>query len=335
VTGFDVGAYVPRVLLARTPEAPRHWRTEGTLIFVDISGFTKLSDQLARRGREGAEDLVSTLVRIFTVLLSASDDGGDLIKFGGDALLVSYTGPGHERRACHAAYMMQRVMRVIGNVQLTGARARLRMSIGVHSDVFDYLLPGTGHQDLVVVGPGVTRVLELEGVAEAGEILVSPTTARALPSSCLGAVKGPGRPANPTASGQAEFGMNLKKATATGSVTGKMRFTYDIAPLDHGCATATCLAFDTTSLTSLTFNTDGTIATLRANGSLTGTTTAYSIVVVALDGSPDRIRIRLFKGTNVNTRTLVYDNQMAAGNDETVAPTTVDDGGSIQVKKAP
>jgi hypothetical protein len=142
-------------------------------------------------------------------------------------------------------------------------------------------------------------------------------------------------PANPTASGQAEFGMNLKKATATGPVTGKMRFTYDIAPFDHGCAAATCLAFDTTSLTTLTFNTDGTIATLRANGSLTGTTTAYSIVVVALDGSPDKIRIRLFKGTNVNTRTLVYDSQMSAGNDETATPTTVDDGGSIQVKKAP
>jgi len=56
--------------------------------------------------------------------------------------------------------------------------------------------------------------------------------------------------------------------------------------------------------------------------------------VVALDGSPDRIRIRLFKGTNVNTRTLVYDNQMSAGTDETVTPTTVDDGGSISVRKS-
>ena len=55
--------------------------------------------------------------------------------------------------------------------------------------------------------------------------------------------------------------------------------------------------------------------------------------MVALDWSPDRIR--LFKGTNVNTRTLVYDSQMSAGNDETATPTTADDGGSIQVKKAP
>ncbi|MEU4418716.1 adenylate/guanylate cyclase domain-containing protein, partial [Nocardia salmonicida] len=156
MAGFDVGAYVPRALLARTPDAPRHWADEGTLLFADVSGFTRLSDQLARRGHEGAEDLVSTLVRVFTLLLSASDDGGDLIKFGGDAMVIHYGGPDHERRACHAAYMMQRVMRVVGNVELTGARARLRMSIGVHSGRFDFLLPGHAQQDLVVTGGAAT-----------------------------------------------------------------------------------------------------------------------------------------------------------------------------------
>lgn len=189
---FDVGAYVPRVLLARAPDDPRHWSSDATLVFVDISGFTKLSDQLARRGRQGAEDLVSTLVRIFTLLLSASDDGGDVIKFGGDALLVSYTGPDHARRACHSVFMMQRMMRVVGNVELTGARARLRMSVGVHSGTYDFFLPGDEHQDLIVMGPAVSTLLEMESVAEAGEILVSPETAAALNPSWLGAAKGPG-----------------------------------------------------------------------------------------------------------------------------------------------
>jgi class 3 adenylate cyclase/tetratricopeptide (TPR) repeat protein len=189
---FDVSAFQPRVLLARPPDAPRHWRTEGSLAFVDISGFTKLSDQLAQRGREGAEDLVATLVRTFTLLLAATDDGGDVLKFGGDALLISYTGHLHERRACHAAYMMQRVMRVIGNVQLTGARARLRTSIGIHSGTFDYLLPGIEHQDLVVTGAGVTEVLAMESAADAGEILLSSATAGKLPRSYLGARKGNG-----------------------------------------------------------------------------------------------------------------------------------------------
>ncbi len=192
VAVFDVGAYLPRVLLARTPDSPRHWHTDGTMIFADISGFTKLSDQLARRGREGAEDLISTLVRVFTLLLSASDDGGDLIKFGGDAMAVVYDGPDHERRACHAAYMMQRIMGVIGNVELTGAKTKLSMSVGIHSGRLDFLVPGVEQQDLIVAGATVTRTLELEIVADAGEIVVSETTAAALPDSWLGARKGPG-----------------------------------------------------------------------------------------------------------------------------------------------
>lgn len=192
VAVFDVGAYVPRVLLARSPDGPRHWSEDGTLVFADVSGFTRLSDQLARRGHEGAEDLISTLVRIFTLLLSASDDGGDLIKFGGDAMAIHYSGPDHERRAAHAAMMMQKVMKVVGNVELTGARARLRMSVGIHSGRFDFLLPGGAHQDLVVAGTGVTTTLELEGAADPGDILVSPATAAALPPSNLGTAKGPG-----------------------------------------------------------------------------------------------------------------------------------------------
>src|SRR3954449_221213 len=84
----DLTPFVPRLLLGRPPSAPRHWQVDATMAFIDISGFTSLSEQLARRGRVGAEDLVSTLTRIFTLLMSATDDGGDVVKFAGDALLV-------------------------------------------------------------------------------------------------------------------------------------------------------------------------------------------------------------------------------------------------------
>ena len=51
--------YVPRVVfgqLASDPPAP--WRAfDGSVIFADISGFTALSEKLAKRGREGAEQI--------------------------------------------------------------------------------------------------------------------------------------------------------------------------------------------------------------------------------------------------------------------------------------
>ena len=45
--------YVPRLLLRWTPtrDHPRHMRVDGTLAFVDISGFTALTERLARKGR--------------------------------------------------------------------------------------------------------------------------------------------------------------------------------------------------------------------------------------------------------------------------------------------
>jgi hypothetical protein len=75
---------------------------------------------------------------------------------------------------------MQRVLRVVGSVRLTGASARLRMSIGIHTGKFDMLLTGREHLDLVVAGDDVTTVLQLQDRAAAGEILVSQPTAALL-----------------------------------------------------------------------------------------------------------------------------------------------------------
>ena len=49
--------YVPALLSDWRPTHgdERHMRVEGSLAFVDISGFTKLTERLARRGNVGAE----------------------------------------------------------------------------------------------------------------------------------------------------------------------------------------------------------------------------------------------------------------------------------------
>ena len=46
----DLRPYVPALLSQWTPSHgdPRHMRVEGSLVFVDISGFTKLTERLAR-----------------------------------------------------------------------------------------------------------------------------------------------------------------------------------------------------------------------------------------------------------------------------------------------
>jgi class 3 adenylate cyclase/tetratricopeptide (TPR) repeat protein len=188
--------YVPNILLrhlAETPDASTR-TLDATLLFADISGFTKLSERLARRGREGAEELVDALGTAFGGLLAvAYGNDGSLLKFGGDALLLLFDGDDHLERACRSAFGMRRMLRDVGELVTSAGKVTLRMSQGLHSDELHLFLVGGSHRELLVAGPGATAVAAMEKAARAGEIVVSPETAAKLPRVWLGRGRGPGR----------------------------------------------------------------------------------------------------------------------------------------------
>lgn len=194
VAGEALATYVPRLLIdGRGRAGPEHWEVEGTLVFADVSGFTRLTERLSKQGKAGAEEMVTIISSVFTELLSATADGGDVLKFGGDALLILFSGPDHAVRACHAAQGMQRAIRRVGSIASSQGRVRLRMSVGVHSGTFPMFLAGADDAlELLVVGEGATCTVDTESAADAGEILVSPATAAQLDPDWLGETKGPG-----------------------------------------------------------------------------------------------------------------------------------------------
>ena len=69
VVGVDLSPFVPRVATAWAAEAPdaRVRTVNGSLVFADISGFTALSERLAKRGPIGAEELTGVLGECFAV----------------------------------------------------------------------------------------------------------------------------------------------------------------------------------------------------------------------------------------------------------------------------
>ena len=187
--------YLPRLALQWISEddASLARDVEGTVVFVDISGFTNLSEKLAKVGREGAEALAEAIGSTFARLLAvAYGEGGGLIKFGGDALFLLFTGEDHPVRGVRAAAGMRRTLRDIGRLETKGGKVTLRMSVGVHTGTFNLFLVGGSHRELMITGPAATEVVEMEGTAVAGEILLSPATAEHLPARCLGEPKGPG-----------------------------------------------------------------------------------------------------------------------------------------------
>lgn len=175
--------YVPRLVLDWVTDEPdRRWRlVDGTMVFADISGFTALSERLAERGRIGTEELVETLSRVFGGMLAiAADHGGQLLKFGGDALLLLFTGPDHARHAASAAVEMRSELRRATQIPTSVGKLTLSISMGANSGSFHLFLVGDPFRQLVVLGPDTTAAMQAEAAAEAGQIVVTPATAALL-----------------------------------------------------------------------------------------------------------------------------------------------------------
>ena len=180
------------------PRLVREWdggvgprELDGTLVSVDLSGFTRLSERLQAKGRAGAEELVLAVSGVFEGLIGVAERrGGDVLKFRGDALLLFFSSDGHERRACLAASEMQWLIGQTGKMMSSVGSVTLGMSTGVYSGTCHFFLVDGTHRELVVAGPAATATIELEDAASSGQILVSEGTAAALDSSWLGQQRG-------------------------------------------------------------------------------------------------------------------------------------------------
>ena len=155
---------------------------DASLLGLDISGFTALSERLASRGKAGAEELITLISRCYSGLIEiAARHGGDTLKFRGDALLLLFDGDGHEARAAAAAVEMQAFMAGAGSASSSIGPVQLAMAGAVSTGPTHFFLVGSHHKELIVCGPNATSVLELEDAAKQGEILMSARTAEALP----------------------------------------------------------------------------------------------------------------------------------------------------------
>jgi class 3 adenylate cyclase/tetratricopeptide (TPR) repeat protein len=188
--------YVPPIAAAWEADGDDStWReVDGTLCMVDISGFTALSERLAAFGRVGAEELTEVLSAVFasmTDLVHAR--GGEQLSFGGDALLLLFTGDDHLVQGACAAVEMRAALRAASRSARTSAgRIDLRMSVGLASGVVHLFRVGGSHRQLLVAGPLASLVTRLEKAAGPGEIVVGPRSRRALGVDAAPVARRPG-----------------------------------------------------------------------------------------------------------------------------------------------
>src|SRR3954452_24986478 len=123
------GPYLPTVAsdpgLARVDNLTR----ERVVIFLDIAGFTGLSERLARHGTAGTEQLGGIVRRVIGGSIDiVAAHGGDALAFGGDAITVAFAG--WDEGVLAADEVVGLVARASGTDSLAGP-AELSVRVGV------------------------------------------------------------------------------------------------------------------------------------------------------------------------------------------------------------
>ena len=164
---------------SQNKEAPalQAQRCEISVLFADISGFTRMS--------EGMEPLVlaGILNRTFEAMIDQIfSRNGTLDKYIGDAIMAFFGAPNadpdHARHAIEAAIAMQETLSELNAARPEGY-PELRMRIGINSgEAFAGDIGCEKRMDYTVMGSTVNLASRLEsGVAKPGQIVVGPHTA--------------------------------------------------------------------------------------------------------------------------------------------------------------
>jgi predicted ATPase/class 3 adenylate cyclase len=181
--------YIPldrRHALARGQSLPEY--TTGAALFADISGFTPLTEALARQfgAQRGVEELTHQLELVYTsVIAEVERYHGSVISFSGDAITCWFDGDeaSATRQATTAALAMQKLMSQVTAQPLpSGDRLELEMKAAVASGPIRRFVVGDPDVQLfdTLAGATLERLVAIEELTDKGEVVLSIEAVRAL-----------------------------------------------------------------------------------------------------------------------------------------------------------
>jgi class 3 adenylate cyclase/tetratricopeptide (TPR) repeat protein len=170
--------YTPRYVLNLnpTPGEPRGEIVEGTFIFADMTGFTALTELLAKYGGGRGEEVVNEIInRLFgSILDPLAMSGGDSLIFPGDAVLAYFPrqdNHGDVLQAIRAALRMQRAVAPFATLQTEFGPCSLTMSVGVDCGrAYAGVVGNSRRMGMLVSGPATVGTLKAQDLAQTKQI---------------------------------------------------------------------------------------------------------------------------------------------------------------------
>src|SRR5262245_31747353 len=191
-----LASYVPALVshrLAADPTpiaAPVAEEFPAAALFADIAGFTALTERLAQRGPEGAEELTVVLNTYFGTLVDLINiHGGDVVKFAGDSLLALWPAAAEgaadpaealaivTQRAAQCALAVQAAMRgAAPETSPLGRHGQLRLKVGIGAgEVVTVHVGGVyGRWEFVVAGDPLVQMSAAVHHAQPADVILSP-----------------------------------------------------------------------------------------------------------------------------------------------------------------
>jgi class 3 adenylate cyclase len=189
--------YLPpslRARVLRAPDAPLRWERRWlTVVFVDLVGFTELSERLE------AELLAGILDEYLGAFIPAAETrGGEVSKLLGDGMLVVFgLREGVERRdqveaaAAFCRELPDRLQRLAGQWRRRGEPVALQARAGIASGYCTLGdRGGDDRLDFTLIGPAVNLASRLQDHADVdGVLLDEASAALAEPAGSLGSMR--------------------------------------------------------------------------------------------------------------------------------------------------
>ncbi len=184
------GAVAERILRESSDLEVEGEQVEVTILFLDVRGFTRLSEQLAPK--QVVELLNAYFERIVEV---ATRHEGVVMKFIGDAVMVMYgvprVLPDPEARAVRTALEVQEALGALN--QRRQAEGLPVAGIGAGINTGPAVIGNVGssqRMEYTAIGDAVNLAERMQGLAAAGEVVVSATTLSRLGEGVVSEARG-------------------------------------------------------------------------------------------------------------------------------------------------
>lgn len=190
---LDLSSYVPNIVKQKLVSSselagqPSVERLNMAVLFADISGFTALTERIATEGPEGVEKITLILNEYFTRMVeSIHANGGDVVKFAGDALLAIWREDQQEDAYLLAASCALSLQENLHHYSpLENVFLRIRIGLGAGEAVIAFLGGMMQRWEFVITGEPVSQASLAQVAAQPGQVVVSPEMRERLGNSAI------------------------------------------------------------------------------------------------------------------------------------------------------